>query len=213
MDLVITELFKSIQGESSWAGRPCSFVRLTGCPLRCRWCDSVYTFKGGTTMSIADIMETIAGYGVPLVEVTGGEPLAQENCITLLQNLCEAGYTVLLETSGAMSIAEVPASTHIIMDIKCPDSKMADRNLWSNISHLKPKDEVKFVIASREDFDWACAIIKEHALTSRCAVLLSPAWGLVAPEVLAAWILEANVHCRLNLQLHKYLWGPRARGV
>jgi 7-carboxy-7-deazaguanine synthase len=212
MDLVVTEFFKSIQGESSWAGTPCSFVRLTGCPLRCRWCDSVYTFKGGQRFSIAQIMEQVAAYGLPLVEVTGGEPLAQENCIPLLQSLAEAGYTVLLETSGAISIAEVPATTHI-MDIKCPGSGMVERNLWENIAHLKAKDEVKFVISHREDFDWCLEVIKEHALSSRCTLLLSPAWGLLEPKQLAAWVLEDNLSCRLNLQQHKYIWGPRVKGV
>jgi 7-carboxy-7-deazaguanine synthase len=213
MELVVTEIFKSIQGESSWAGKPCSFIRLTGCPLRCRWCDSVYTFKGGDKISLEDILAQVAGFGLPLVEVTGGEPLAQPNCIPLLQALAKAGYDVLLETSGAVSIAEVPVGTHIIMDLKCPGSGMEDRNCWENIPLLRYKDEVKFVISDRRDFEWSSAVIREHRLADRCKVLLSPAWGLVEPKDLAAWILEENLPCRLNLQQHKYVWGPRAKGV
>lgn len=213
MNLHITEMFKSIQGESSWAGLPCSFVRLTGCPLRCRWCDSVYTFKGGKVYSIAEIMEQVAAFGLPLVEVTGGEPLAQENCIELLKELEKAGYTVLLETSGSISIAAVPESVHIILDIKCPGSTMEQHNRWENIELLKSKDEVKFVIADRRDFDWANEIIEKYQLNKRCTVLLSPAWGLLEPKKLVEWIQEKNLVCRLNLQQHKYIWGPRAKGV
>ncbi len=213
MNLLITELFKSIQGESSWAGKPCSFIRLTGCPLRCRWCDSVYTFKGGEAISLEEILARVAHFGLPLVEVTGGEPLAQANCIPLLQALADQGYTVLLETSGALSIAEVPPSVHIIMDLKCPGSGMEERNLWENIPKLGAKDEVKFVVADRHDFDWACGIIRKYRLDERCPLLFSPAWGQVQAKDLAAWILEENLACRLNLQQHKYLWGPRAKGV
>ena len=211
--LLVKEFYKSIQGESSYAGLPCSFIRLSGCPLRCRWCDTVYGFKGGETLSIDEILEKVEELDVPLVELTGGEPLAQDNAIDLLKSLCEKGYTVLLETSGSISIEKVPKKTHIIMDIKCPDSKMSEHNLFSNLDHLKPSDEIKFVVASKSDLSWAHMIIREYHLDKRFSVLISPAWGLVDPKDLVAWMLELKINARLNMQLHKYIWGPKAKSV
>ncbi|MGE0171575.1 MAG: radical SAM protein [Oligoflexales bacterium] len=210
--LQITEIYCSVQGESSYAGLPCSFIRLTGCPLRCRWCDTVYSFKGGQELTIEAIVDQVKRFPTRLVEVTGGEPLAQENCKPLIATLVSEGFKVLLETSGSEPITGVDPACHVIMDIKCPDSKMSDRNLWSNIDALKTTDEIKFVIASRADFDWAKAVIEEKSLT-RFPLLMSCAWGLVQPKDLTEWILETGLPCRLNLQLHKYIWGPRAKGV
>lgn len=211
--LTVTELYASVQGESSWAGLPCTFIRLTGCPLRCKWCDTVYGFKGGEVKTIAEIMGLVDQCGIPLVELTGGEPLAQKNAIPLMQELVSEGYEVLIETSGAVSIKEVPEQVHIIMDLKCPDSGMSDRNLWENLQYLKNDDEIKFVVASKGDFLWAVGKIKEHQLDSHFRILLSCAWGLVKEETLVSWMLEYKVNARLNLQQHKYIWSPRTKGV
>jgi len=212
-ELIVTEIFYSIQGESSHAGLPCAFVRLTGCPLRCSWCDTVYSFKGGKRMSIDAILETLSSYKTNLVEITGGEPLAQENSLPLMEALIQKGYKVLIETGGSESIANVHKDVCIIMDIKCPGSKMHEKMMWSNLEHIKSSDEIKFVIASHEDFLWAVEKIKHYNLESRCRLLLSPAWGLVSPQNLSEWLLECGVKARLNLQLHKYIWGPRKKGV
>lgn len=212
-ELIVTEIFYSVQGESSWAGMPCAFVRLTGCPLRCRWCDTVYGFHGGKKQSIDSVLETLATYPTRLVEVTGGEPLAQAAAVPLMQRLIDEGYTVLLETSGSQSLAEVPKDVRIIMDLKCPGSGMDSKNLWSNLDLLKSTDEIKFVVASREDFEWAVQKIREHDLAKRAHLLLSPAWGLVKPQDLVAWLLESGIPARLNLQLHKLIWGPKKKGV
>src|SRR6266568_6302317 len=174
--LRVTEIFYSIQGESSHAGRPCAFVRLTGCNLRCRWCDSEYTFTGGEKMSIDEILEKIKSYGTKLVEVTGGEPLAQAESLDLIERLCDEGYEVLIETSGSIDIAPVDRRATIILDIKCPGSGEVEKNRWENLQHLKPNDEIKFVIADRADYDWARRVIGERNL-SRLTVLLSPVWG------------------------------------
>ena len=213
MALKITEIYKSIQGESTHAGRPCTFIRLTGCPLRCRWCDTVYSFEGGKTLQISEIMTEIAAAGVPLVELTGGEPLAQVESVPLMQKLIDNGYSVLLETGGSEPIDAVPPEVCIILDVKCPGSGMVERNRWENLGKLRPHDEVKFVIASREDFDWAVAKASEFRLPERHVVLFSPAFGLVKPRDLAAWILETNLNVRLQIQQHKYIWDPRAKGV
>ncbi len=212
-ELIVTEIFYSVQGESSWAGMPCAFVRLTGCPLRCRWCDTVYGFHGGKKQSIDFVLETLATYPTRLVEVTGGEPLAQAAAVPLMQRLIDEGYTVLLETSGSQSLAEVPKDVRIIMDLKCPGSGMDSKNLWSNLDLLKSTDEIKFVVASREDFEWAVQKIREHDLAKRAHLLVSPAWGLVKPQDLVAWLLESGIPARLNLQLHKLIWGPKKKGV
>ncbi len=212
-ELLVTEIFRSIQGESSWAGMPCSFVRLTGCPLRCRWCDTVYGFHGGKKRNIDDIIEELSAFKVPLVELTGGEPLAQKNAILLIEQLIAKGFKVLIETSGSEDIAPVPKEAIIIMDIKCPGSGMHERTLWSNLGLLKPVDEIKFVVASREDFDWALNCIREHNLEGKNTLLFSPAWGLVKPQDLVIWLLDSGIQARLNLQLHKYIWSPNKKGV
>jgi 7-carboxy-7-deazaguanine synthase len=211
--LNITEIYPSVQGESSFAGLPCTFVRLTGCPLRCRWCDTAYAFHGGRSLGIDEILAEVKKLGINLVELTGGEPLAQEHCPTLAKGLVAQGYRVLIETSGSEPVDPLPPEVHIIMDLKCPGSGMADRNLWSNLSHLKPSDEIKMVVRDRVDFDWAESMIAEHDLSNRFRVLLSPAWGLLDSKELVAWMLERKVNARLNLQLHKYIWHPRAKGV
>lgn len=211
--LLITEIYSSIQGESTYAGRPCVFVRLTGCPLRCKWCDTAYGFDGGTSMQISDIIEKILKTGITLVEITGGEPLAQESCTELMRQLVSTGLEVICETGGSEPIVKVPKEVTLIMDLKCPDSKMADRNLWSNLDDLKPQDEIKFVIASRRDFDWAIEVVRQHKLTQKHCVLVSPAFGLVKPDVLVDWLLESGENLRFNLQQHKYIWSPRAKGV
>lgn len=211
--LIVTEIYKSIQGESSWAGIPCTFIRLTGCPLRCRWCDTVYSFKGGRVATIEQILAEVEQLQVNLVELTGGEPLAQKGAIGLMEKLLQHGYQVLLETSGAFSLAAVPKAVHVIMDLKCPDSRMDKHNDWGNLAYLKSLDEIKFVVASKEDFDWACAQVREHQLDKICRLLFSPAWGLVPPKDLVSWLLASGIEGRINLQLHKYIWGPRVKGV
>jgi 7-carboxy-7-deazaguanine synthase len=211
--LIITEIYASVQGESSYAGIPCTFVRLTGCPLRCRWCDTAYGFSGGTEMDLDAILSRITELGLPLVELTGGEPLAQQNCALLAERLIAMGHRVLIETGGSEDVGVLPPKTHIIMDIKCPGSLMHERNLWANLDRLKPTDEIKMVVADRADFDWALKIILDHNLTSRFNVLLSPAFGLLQPKDLAEWMVSEKLNARLNLQQHKYIWHPRAKGV
>ncbi len=211
--LTITEIYASIQGESAYAGIPCTFIRLTGCPLRCRWCDTAYAFKGGTLWTISAIVDEVKKLGVPLVELTGGEPLAQASTPELARQLIKEGFQLLCETSGSEDVGILPEDTHIIMDWKCPDSGMSQKNLLVNFDRLKPSDEIKFVVASRSDFEWAQREIREHSLDRRFHVLFSCAWGLVAPKDLAAWILEQPMRCRMQLQQHKYIWGPRAKGV
>lgn len=211
--LQITEIYASIQGESSYAGFPCTFVRLTGCPLRCRWCDTAYAFHGGTSMSLDAIVAEVERLGVNLVELTGGEPLAQEGTPELIAMLQAKGFRVLIETSGSEPIDKLPAPTHVIMDLKCPGSGMEERNLWSNVGYLKRTDEIKFVLASRDDFDWAQNVIKKHQLFDKADLLFSCAWGHVAPKDLAAWMVESKSPGRLQLQQHKYIWSPRAKGV
>ncbi|MCC6163908.1 MAG: radical SAM protein [Acidobacteria bacterium] len=212
--LTINEIYASIQGESSLAGQPCTFVRLTACDLRCTWCDTVYAFTEGRKQSLDDILDEVRRFGVPLVEVTGGEPLLQKNVIPLMQRLLDEGYTVLLETGGHVSIADVPAGVHRIVDVKCPGSGESARVHWPNLDRLTPRDEVKFVIASREDFDYARDVVTSHDLTRRCAAVhFSPAWGIVEPATLAAWILDGRLPVRLQLQQHKYIWDPATRRV
>ena len=212
--LVISEIYQSVQGEAAFAGWPCTFIRLTGCPLRCRWCDTVYSFKGGEVMALDAIIDEIKSIGVPLIELTGGEPLAQANCPELIRRLIAEGFRVMIETSGSEPVAPLPKETHIIMDLKCPDSGMHERNLYENLDHLKPSDEIKFVIASRSDFEWARDQVKTHRLDERFQVLFSPAFVQMPAKDLVAWMLEEKlVHVRLNLQQHKYIWSPRAKGV
>jgi 7-carboxy-7-deazaguanine synthase len=211
-ELRINEIFFSLQGESTRVGLPTVFVRLTGCPLRCGYCDTAYAFHEGQTRTIEDVMAEVAGHGTRTVCVTGGEPLAQKNCLGLLAALCDAGYSVSLETSGAIDIAEVDPRVSRIVDIKTPGSGEVEKNLWSNLALLTPRDEIKLVITSEDDYAWAVAVIAERGLAARCAVLLSPSFGEVKPEQLAAWILRDRLPVRMQLQLHKVLWGER-RGV
>lgn len=212
--LTITEIYASIQGESSHAGWPCTFVRLTGCPLRCRWCDTAYAFVGGKEMTLDAIVEEVVRLGVPMVELTGGEPLAQAAAPELAARLAAEGLQVLIETSGSEDVSTLPNTTHIVMDIKCPGSGMHERNMLGNLQHLKPTDDIKFVLAHRADFDWAIDLISKELLDSRFNVLLSCAFGLLKPIDLAAWMMEyPRLRARLQLQTHKYIWHPRAKGV
>lgn len=211
--LNITEIYGSIQGESTYAGFPCTFVRLTGCPLRCRWCDTAHAFQGGSVKSIPEIVAEVSRIGLPYVELTGGEPLAQKACAPLARALVDAGFRVLIETGGSESVDVLPKEVHIVMDLKCPGSGMQDRNLWENLSWLKSTDDIKFVLADRADFDWALERIGEHRLNERFRVLLSCAFGLLQPRDLAAWMVEKKLDCRLQLQQHKYIWSPKAKGV
>lgn len=209
----ITEIFHSIQGESTHAGRPCVFVRLTGCPLRCTWCDSAYTFSGGFDLSLDEVLEKVRGYGCNLVEVTGGEPLHQPDAFTLVERLCSAGYEVLVETSGAMDTAPLDRRAHVILDVKCPGSGMLDRMHWDNVKRLTQQDEAKFVIKDRADYDWAREVVQAHGLLQRCGVLFSPVFGELEPRLLAEWILADRLPVRFQLQLHKFVWAPDMRGV
>ncbi len=213
-DLVVNEIFYSVQGESTYAGRPCAFVRLTACNLRCNYCDTEYAFHEGRRMAIAEIVEQVESYRCPLVEITGGEPLLQEGVYALCTALLDAGKQVMIETSGASDVARLDPRVIKIMDLKCPGSGEAERNLWSNLRHLTAKDEVKFVISDRADYEWTREVIAEHALARRVnAILLSPAFGRIELANLAAWMLEDRLPARLQLQMHKYIWSPTARGV
>ncbi len=212
--LTVNEIYLSVQGESTWAGLPCVFVRLTFCDLRCTYCDTEYAFYEGNKMTLDEILGKVRGFGCPVVEVTGGEPLLQPACVPLLRELCEAGFTVLLETSGAHDIAAVDPRVHRIMDLKTPSSGECGRNLYRNIPHLTGRDEVKFVLGSREDYEWTREKIREHDLPSKVrAVLLGPVFGKIAPADLVGWMLEDKVPARFQLQMHKFIWEPRARGV
>jgi 7-carboxy-7-deazaguanine synthase len=211
--LNVYEIYTSIQGEAKFAGWPCTMVRLAQCPLRCAWCDTAYAFQGGTDFTIPELLSKIDALGCPVVELTGGEPLAQEAASHLMDELLRIGYQVLLETGGSESVAPVPKGVHIIMDLKCPGSKMSERNRWENLNELKPSDEIKLVIASRSDYDWAKGVVEKHQLSQRFTVLFSPAFGLLAPRTLAEWIVDDRLSVRLNLQLHKFIWSPRQRGV
>jgi 7-carboxy-7-deazaguanine synthase len=209
----VTEIFHSIQGESSHVGQPCVFVRLTGCPLRCTWCDTDYAFYGGQERSIDEVLALVHDYGCPLVEVTGGEPLVQPDCFPFITGLCDAGYRVLLETSGAVDIAPVDPRAHVILDVKCPGSGMTDRMHWPNLSRLAAKDEAKFVLADRADYDWAKEILAQYGIAVRCPVLFSPVFGSLGARELAEWILADKLPVRFQIQLHKYIWAPDMRGV
>ncbi|WP_024459526.1 7-carboxy-7-deazaguanine synthase QueE [Marinimicrobium sp. LS-A18] len=206
--LRITEIFYSLQGEARTLGRPTVFVRLTGCPLRCHYCDSEYAFHGGERMTLTSILEQVAGYQPQYVCVTGGEPLAQPNCLPLLKQLCDAGYSVSLETSGAMPLDEVDTRVSRVMDLKTPDSGELDKNRWENIPLLQPHDQVKFVLCSRGDYEWAKFKLDEYRLAERVDdVLFSPSFGQLEPRQLADWIVEDNLPVRFQIQIHKLLWG------
>jgi 7-carboxy-7-deazaguanine synthase len=209
MTLQITEIFYSLQGESRTVGWPTVFVRLTGCPLRCGYCDTRYAYSGGKPVAIDDIVRQVADYQAAYVTVTGGEPLAQPGCRALLTQLCDAGYQVSLETSGAVDISAIDARVSIVMDLKTPASGESGRNLWQNIDLLRPQDQLKFVVCDEQDYQWAKQMLTEHQLPSRCEVLLSPAFGEVEGATLADWVLADRLPVRMQLQLHKILWGDQ----
>ena len=211
--LMLHELYRSLQGESTYAGLPCVFVRTTACNLRCTWCDTPYAFNRGEIYTRADVLAKVLAFDTPLVELTGGEPLLQPDVFPLMTELCDAGRTVLLETGGSISIEFVDRRVHIIMDLKCPDSGEYNANLWSNLEQLKRSDEVKFVVASRGDWDWTEDIVNRHHLDTRFTVQISAAFRDVTLQQLAEWILESGLNVRLQLQVHKYIWDPKARGV
>ena len=210
MSLRIFEIFHSLQGESSRVGLPTVFVRLTGCPLRCGYCDTEYAFHGGATQSFEEILATVASYQAQYVCVTGGEPLAQKGCHQLLKMLCDAGYQVSIETSGAIDISQVDQRVFVIMDIKTPGSGEASKNLWSNVAALSAKDEVKFVLVDRADYDWAKQVIADYDLNNKCPVLFSPVYKTLPPDQLAAWVLQDHLRVRMQVQLHKVIWGEKA---
>ena len=213
-DLRVTEIFHSIQGESTWAGLSCLFIRLTGCPMRCVWCDTPYAFEGGRVMSIDSIVEEIRGRNCGLVEVTGGEPLAQRDAPSLIARLLDEGYKVLVETGGGVPIATCDPRAILIYDIKCPGSGEEGSNRWENLALLKPNvDEIKFVIASRDDYLWSLDVVRRRGLAERHTVLFSAATGFLEPADLAGWILEDAAPVRFQVQLHKVLWGRETRGV
>ena len=209
----VNEIFHSIQGESSYAGWPCVFVRLTGCNLRCRWCDTRYAYDEGEAYTVVEVMDRIRGYGCPLVEITGGEPLLQEDVYPLMDRLLEAGYNVLLETNGSLDASRVPRGVNRIIDIKCPASGMSDRIHWENLDHLRSTDEIKFVLCDRGDYEWAREVIKQYDLTHRATVLLSVVSNELSHQDAVKWMLEDRLKVRFQLQLHKAIWGPDRRGV
>jgi len=212
--LTINEVYRSIQGESTWAGHPCVFVRLTFCDLRCNYCDTEYAFYEGEKRTLKEIVDLVGKFECPLVEITGGEPLLQKNVLPLMTLLCDASHTVLLETSGAHDISKVDARVHRIMDLKTPGSGEVEKNLWSNIDHLSGHDEVKFVMGSREDYEWSREKLHRFDLSKRChAVLFSPIFGRIDPRQIVEWILEDKLDVRFQLQMHKFIWTPTQRGV
>jgi 7-carboxy-7-deazaguanine synthase len=217
--LRVTEIFHSIQGESTWAGLPCTFVRLTGCPLRCTWCDTEYAFHGGEKLSIDEIMARVDAAGARVVEVTGGEPLIHPGAFVLVTRLLDAGYVVLVETSGSIDVAPLDPRAHKIMDLKCPGSGEVARNLWSNLDHLTARDEIKFVVKDRADYEWLRDVIRDHDLGGRVernelrALLISPVWDAVDFKDLAEWVLEDHLPVRFQIQLHKLIWGANVHGV
>jgi 7-carboxy-7-deazaguanine synthase len=212
--LVIHEIYASIQGESTFAGLPCTFVRTTGCNLRCTWCDTPQAFHGGTRMRRGDVLARALALGTPLVELTGGEPLLQPGVLPLMAELCDAGKTVLVETSGEADVAGVDPRVHKIMDLKCPGSGEVARNRWTNLEHIGPRDEIKFVLADRADYEWMRAVVRERALAGRTPNLLASAvFGRLPTKELVAWVLEDRLPVRVQLQLHKFIWKPDATGV
>ena len=212
--LKINEIYKSIQGESTSAGKPCVFVRLTYCNLRCTYCDTEYAFYDGRDMSVQQVIDEVKKYNCKLVEVTGGEPLVQmAECLELMNKLCDLGYEVLIETGGSLSIKEVDQRAKIIMDLKCPSSGMEKKNLYENIQYLKPNDELKFVIGNREDYEWTVEIINKFNIQRKCEILFSVVFGELEPVELVNWILEDNLDVRFQLQMHKYIWHPETKGV
>jgi len=213
--LRVTEIFRSIQGESTHAGRPCAFVRLTGCPMRCVWCDSAYTFTGGERMTIDEVLEQVRAMGCRLVEVTGGEPLAQREAFTFVERLCDENYEVLVETGGFISTDGLDERAHVILDVKCPASGEVERNHWANLERLRAdKDEIKFVVADEADWKFAREVINRYDLERRArAVLISPVWTTIDLKEMADWISGSGMNVRMQLQMHKTIWGVEARGV
>jgi 7-carboxy-7-deazaguanine synthase len=212
--LTINEIYHSIQGESTWAGRPCVFVRLTFCDLRCNYCDTEYAFYEGKKQTLKEIVDLVAAFNCPLVEITGGEPLLQKNVLPLMSILADVGYIILLETSGAHDISKIDPRVHRIMDLKTPGSGEVEKNLSSNIDYLGSRDEVKFVIGSREDYEWSCDKVRRFDLPKRChAVLFSPIFGRIDPRKIVEWILADRLDVRFQLQMHKFIWSPTQRGV
>ena len=212
--LTINEIFHSIQGESTHAGRPCVFVRLTACDLRCRWCDTPYAFHEGRKMTVDEVVADVESRGCPVVEVTGGEPLLQPDVYPLMQRLLDAGKTVLIETGGHRSIAQVPPGVIRIVDVKCPGSGESEKNDWANLAHLRATDEVKFVLADRPDYDFARDVVRREQLDGKvAAVLFSPVHGELDPQQLAEWVIADRLPVRVQLQVHKYIWSPTTRGV
>lgn len=212
--LVVNEIYQSIQGESSWAGLRCVFVRLTACDLRCTYCDTAYAFYKGEKRALSEVIETVLGFDCPLFEITGGEPLLQKSVLPLMTAICDAGRTVLIETSGAHDISKIDPRVHRIMDLKTPGSGECARNSWGNIAHLTRRDEVKFVIGSREDYEWSRTQVREHGLAERCGcVLFSPIFGRIKPVEIVDWIVADGLPVRFQLQMHKFIWDPLARGV
>lgn len=211
--LKINEIYYSLQGESTKAGLPCVFIRLTYCNLRCTYCDTEYAFYEGSDKSIDEIMDEVSKYNCRLVEVTGGEPLVQSEVLPLMEKLCNLGYEVLIETGGSLPIENIDKRVKVIMDLKCPSSKMMKKNRYENIEFLKPTDEVKFVIGTREDYDWSKSIIEKYNLIGKCELLFSIVFGDLTPLTMAEWIIEDNLQVRFQLQMHKYIWKPDERGV
>ena len=211
--LTVNEIYQSIQGESTWAGLRCVFVRLTFCDLRCTYCDTAYAFYKGEKRVLSEVIDEVLAMDCPLVEITGGEPLLQKNVLPLMTALCDAGKTVLIETSGAHDISPIDPRVHRIMDLKTPDSGESGRMLWTNIPHLTSKDEVKFVIGSRQDYDWACEKIAEYNLTRICNVLFSPNFTVIEPRLIVEWLVEDKLDVRFQLQMHKFIWDPKKQGV
>jgi 7-carboxy-7-deazaguanine synthase len=211
--MMISEIYKSIQGESTFAGQPCVFVRTTGCNLRCDWCDSAFSFYGGREMETDEVLHRIRALGCRLVEITGGEPLLHKDIPVLVRRLLDEGYGVLVETSGSLDIRDLDPRAVLIMDVKCPGSGMAETVRWDNLDALKPADQVKFVIRNRTDYEWAREVVVRHGLAGRLTVLFSPVFGELEPKRLAEWILQDGLPVRFQLQIHKYIWHPETRGV
>ena len=211
--LLVHEIYRSVQGESTFAGLPCTFVRLTGCHVRCAWCDTPHAFKEGTRFTVGEVVEKALALDCPLVEITGGEPLLQDGVYDLMCGLADRGKTVLLETSGTLPVDRVDRRVRIVMDLKCPDSGECDKNRFENLDHLKPGDEIKFVIASRLDFDWTVQTVHERGLEGRFELLVGAVFDRVKPADLVDWLLASGLNLRMQLQMHKYIWDPKARGV
>ena len=211
--VLVHEIYKSIQAESTFAGLPCVFIRLTACMARCSWCDTPHALTEGKLHRLEAVIDAVRQFDCPLVELTGGEPLLQPEAIPLMTALADTGHTVLLETSGLVSVESVDRRAHIIMDLKCPDSGECENNLWSNLDLLKPSDQIKFVIASKRDFEWMLDVVKQHSLNTRFQVLVSGVFRAITAVELAEWLVNSNLNLRMQLQLHKYIWSPDARGV